>query len=183
MKKMKLLYFVAATGILVAIGCNTASSGNPAAVGDRPKNPVHHVLCRLDSAVTDINYFNSLCQSRLGGSTPPIRAYTIRAIDLIGALGMDTTLEDSAKYKHIRMYLAYRQNAGFKLYLVPVDSAYIGGTDTANWRGGYDIFLNSEGKCIPHNKQGTRNTASADYVLDLNAPCPATCAENSPLTQ
>jgi len=176
---MKPLTFVVAIGMLVAAGCSSASSEHPI---QHDADPVTHVLYPLDSAQIDINRLDTLSRRYLGSATSPIRAYTIRAIDLLGALGMNPALEDSAKYKHIRVYLAYRQNKGFKLFLVPVDSAYINGKDTANWRGGYDIFLNSQGKCIPR-KKGPTTSVETPYVLDLNAPCPATCAEGSPMTQ
>jgi hypothetical protein len=182
--KMTIFYLVIITGLMVAIGCNTAASGTLEKHGnDTATYHIKHVLCRLDSARQDILYFNSLCQTHLKDTNPPISAYTIRAIDLLGALGLPATLGDSARYKHIRMYIGYRQNSGFKLYLVPVDSASLAGTDPSQWRGGYDVLLDSVGKGIPRHKMNLRNDTETGYVLDLNAPCPNTCAENALLEQ
>ncbi len=131
------------------------------------------------TAHNDIQLFDSLSKAYLGDSIP-IRAYTIRAVDLLGAMGMPGELADSSlcKYKYIRVYLGYRRNVGFKLYIVPVQDANL-----AQLKGGIDIMLNSEGKGLPFNKPKTGFYNEEEYVLDLNAPCPNTCATDpSPLT-
>lgn len=180
--KITIVNLVMAMSIMIATGCNTQSSGTLEKHDKDTLHQIHHVLCRLDSAQADIQYFNLLCQNQLKDTGYRINAYTIRAIDLLDALGLPVTLEDSATYDHIRMYLAYRPKTGFKLFLVPVDSASLKGSDPAKWRAGYDVLLDSAGRAIPPNSP-LRNSLESEYVLDLNAPCPKTCPQNSPLDQ
>lgn len=176
---MRIVSIVITMGLIISIGCNTQSPGR-LEIHDGPvSDAVRHVLCRLDSAQKDIKYFDSLCRIHLGDTIPPISAYTIRAIDLLDALGL-TAMKDSSKYKYIRMYLGFRKENGFKCFIVPVDSADLSGTHPENWRGGYDILLDSTGKRIPRKLNQVHNSKS-EFVLDLNAPCPNTCATNSPL--
>ena len=170
---MRIISIVITMGLLVSVGCNNQSS-----VHDEP-DPVRRVLCRLDSAQKDIKYYDSLCRLYLGDTIPPISAYTIRAIDVLDALGLQA-MADSARFKYIRMYLAYRKENGFKCYIVPVDSADLSSIYPENWKGGYDILLDSLGKPIPR-KLNQIHYSKSEYVLDLNAPCPNTCATNSPL--
>lgn len=162
--------------VLIACFIALASCQNnqpgQAATGPLKDTAVSKVLCPLTTAQNDIAYFDSLCQQTLGSD--PIKAYTIRAVDLVTALGMDTTY--TSEYQYIRVYLGYRRSngmnkdTGFKLYIVPVE-----GANLANHVGGYDIILDSIGKSVGKNPGIGNNT----FVLDLNAPCPNTCATNS----
>jgi hypothetical protein len=123
-----------------------------------------------------------MCRHHLDGVVP-IKAYTLRAEDLLGALGIPAEYADSSitKYKHARVYLGYKKGKGFKLFILPVYGADLSGKDTSLWKGGYDVYLNKEGLPIPPNSD--KSTSDGEYVLDLNAPCPNTCAETSTSTQ
>src|SRR6185437_10946318 len=111
----------------------------------------------------------------------PIQGYTIRSLDLLMAMGIADTALDSNEvlHKFVRVYLGYdtsnKVHAGFKLYILPVDSAYLGGDDSSKWIAGYDLLLDSLGKAI---HWGHTTTTTTPYVLDLNAPCPNTCSTN-----
>jgi hypothetical protein len=180
---MKLILFciVLAAGIAAATGCND-NSVKPTG-GDHPSrdstsgcnnDTLSRVLCRVDSAREDIRLFDSLSRVYLQDSIP-IRAYTIRAVDLLDALGLPVGLADSSicQYKYIRTYLGYRQGTGFKLYIVPVKDACL-----KNNIGGDDVLLNSLGRAVKIDSRGFPE--EQEYVLDLNAPCPKTCPDNSP---
>jgi hypothetical protein len=156
--------------MLIAAGCTS----HPAVVNEKKDSKVSKVLYRLDSAVENITSFDSLSREYLDDSIP-VKAFTIRAEDLLDAMGMSASLVDSAscKYKHIRVYLAYRPRVGFKLFIVPVKGAHL-----EEHVAGEDMLLDSTGQVV-HNKG---LAAQKLYVLDLNAPCPNTCAQNSPLS-
>lgn len=134
-----------------------------------------HVLYSLDSAVADVESFDSLNIINRDDSIQA-KSFTIRAEDLLGAMGMPATLADSkiCVYKHIRVYLAYRETVGFKLFLVPVN-----GADLNKDVPGKDILLDSTGAPIV---DPAKHLLEKQYVLDLNAPCPKTCADGSPLS-
>lgn len=173
--KQIILLMALATGILMACKNNT---GNPPdtkpisrdTTGSCYTDTVSKVLCRLDSAQQDISLFDSLSRKYLNDSSAPIRAYTVRAVDLLDALGLPAELADSSicQYKYIRAYLGYRQGVGFKLYIVPVTDACL-----RSGNGGSDVVLNSAGGVA------AKGSSQATYVLDLNAPCPRTCPTNS----
>jgi hypothetical protein len=166
---------IMATVILALGACNNGKNDPPS---DEPVYPVSEVLCLTDSARTDVEYFDALCKTfvrdTLRGAPPvehaPIKAFTIRAEDLFAALGMpDTNIKPL--YTHARVYLAYRIDVGFKLYVVPVE-----GADLNSGNAGTDVLIDSTGHANP-------NSELNKYVLDLNAPCPSICDQNSPLMQ
>jgi hypothetical protein len=176
--KLTVSHIAIIAGIVTLVACSTQPS--PDKPAKQPILPgVVRVLCRLDSAQTDIRYFKTLCHERLQDT--PICAYTLHAIDLIEALGLPRSLEDSCEYKYARVYLAYRPNNGFKMYVVPVDSADLSGTNPAKWKPGIDILLDSSGRGIPPKRK--LRAGETEFVLDLNAPCPNTCATNDVLQQ
>lgn len=188
--KQLIICITLAAGIAAATGCNDkpakpAITGHPSPnSGDTiicgptsgGQDSVSKVLCPLTTAFRDVQLFDSLSRAYLGDSIP-VRAYTIRAVDLLDALGMPDELADSAicKYKYIRAYLGYRKGKGFKLYIVPVVGASL--KDNI---GGCDIMLNSIGKAAVRTGGLTGYAEEEEYVLDLNAPCPKTCPDNSP---
>lgn len=183
--KKTLIYLTLATGLLTA-GCQNSSpvtAGSTA--GNYPTN-VAKMVYPLKEAKSCIQLFNSLCKDTLKLDTVPISAYTIRAVDLLASMGASDTLIDSLvntnklPYKFARVYLGYRKSdESFRLFIVPVEGADMQDPDKKNWKGGKDIFLNKNGNPIPPGP-GKKNEGD-EYVLDLNAPCPTTCATESPL--
>ncbi|MEO5912319.1 MAG: hypothetical protein ABIP95_15640 [Pelobium sp.] len=142
----------------------------------RPLDSVPAVLASLKSTKANIKAYDSIC--RIQFKTIPIKSFTVRAVDLFGAMGMPGNYADNSicKYPHIRVYLGYDVKLGvFKLYVVPVE-----GADLAKGISGKDVILNKKGIPIT-KKENMINGGNDQYVLDLNAPCPNTCDETSPL--
>lgn len=114
----------------------------------------------LAVAQANIQHYTEKCGEVLG--IVPIKAYTIHAEDLMEVLGIPDTL--ACKYSHVRAYLGLDTLNQFKLYLTPVEGANLAASPKI---AGNDVIL--------------KNAEGAQYVLDLNAPCPATCDITSPL--
>lgn len=114
----------------------------------------------LSVAQANIQHYTEKCGEVLG--IVPIKAYTIHAEDLMEVLGIPDTL--LCKYSHVRAYLGLDTLNQFKLYLTPVEGANLAAVPKI---AGNDVIL--------------KNAEGAEYVLDLNAPCPATCDITSPL--
>jgi len=170
--------------LMIATGChdqpaaNAANSNNPAEK-KMPDNP-SKVAYLFTEAQKDIREFDQMCKDSLKGIIP-IEAYTVRAEDLLAALGMDPTLvnSDTCMYHHVRVYLGFKKDHGFKLFIMPVEGADLSGPDSTSWKGGKDILLDSTGR--PGCRGSKVHLASSEeYVLDLNAPCPTTCSSTSP---
>jgi hypothetical protein len=157
-------------------GGTKANANNPGTkIPDNPAKVVYH----LTDAQKDVREFYQLCRDSLKGLIP-IKAYTIRAEDLLAALGMDPKLvnSDQCIYHHVRVYLGFKKEQGFKLFMIPVEGADLSAPDSSAWQAGADILLDSTGK--PGCRGSKVHLASADeYVLDLNAPCPTTCPSTS----
>jgi hypothetical protein len=130
----------------------TANEGSPS------------VKVALGTAAADINRFSDVCQNKL--QVVPIRAFTIRAKDLLEVLGLPESDTSVCQYKHARAYLGIDANNNFKLYFNPVV-----GANLANNIGGDDLSLTNANGQLP-----------AEYVLDLNTPCPKVCAGNNIFT-
>jgi hypothetical protein len=133
---------------------------------ETPGMPVKRLLTSsfhvpLAEAQVNIARYVDKCTELFGNV--PIRAYTIHGEDLMEALGMDTTEPIPHRYSHIRAYLGLDSLSNFKLYLTPVEGANLAAVPKI---AGTDVILSDE---------------SGEYVLDLNAPCPATCDITSPL--
>jgi hypothetical protein len=172
------------SSLMIAAGCHdqpvanagAANSNNPAEK-KIPDNP-SRVAYLLTEAKKDIREFDQLCKDSLKGIIP-VEGYTIRAEDLLAALGLDPTLvnSDTCMYHHVRVYLGFKKDHGFKLFIVPVEGADLSGPDST-WKGGTDIMLDSTG--TPRCRGSKVHLASSEeYVLDLNAPCPTTCSTTS----
>lgn len=115
----------------------------------------------LSVAQDNIQRYTDKCSEVLG--IVPIKAYTIHAEDLMEVLGIPDTTK-IYKYDHVRAYLGLDTLNQFKLYLTPVEGADLSAVPKI---AGTDVIL--------------KNAEGAQYVLDLNAPCPATCDITSPL--
>ncbi len=116
----------------------------------------------LAVAQDNIQRYTNKCFEALG--IVPIKAYTIHAEDLMEVLGIPETDPKIYKYDHVRAYLGLDTLNQFKLYLTPVEGANLSAVPKI---AGNDVIL--------------KNAEGAPYVLDLNAPCPATCDLTSPL--
>ncbi|MCC6372430.1 MAG: hypothetical protein IT236_15605 [Bacteroidia bacterium] len=142
----------------------TAKMGN----GGNDNEPVcGSIELPVDTAVKCIKRYDSLWKASHAGQPAPVRAFTIRAVDLLKAMGMPTEMASDTnvcKYNHVRVYLGQNYDNAYKLFITPVS-----GANLCNSVGGADVIL-SNTKATPSN-----------YVLDLNAPCPQVCASNSVL--
>nr|WP_295870510.1 hypothetical protein [uncultured Chitinophaga sp.] len=168
---------------LAAAGCQQQPSPDNRQPDAPPKidcsqnnDDVGRVLANLVAARRNIYSYDSLCRRHWEG-IPPVESYTIRAVDLLAAMGMPTDLADSAmcRFKHVRVYLGFQDKVGFKLYIVPVANACLQGKDPAKWDAGRDVILNKKGNPIIVPLDSTAIAEDDKYVLDLNAPCPKTC--------
>lgn len=118
-----------------------------------PPSAVH-----LDTALKNIKHYVDSCKKYFPGNSSDsiIRSYTVSAADLFGVLRLNN--KDTMQYDMCRVYLGLDYKMRFKLYFTPAES-------------NKDIIL-----YYLNNKKDT-----VKYVYDLNAPCPSTCAVNSPL--
>ncbi|MES2382773.1 MAG: hypothetical protein V4538_17130 [Bacteroidota bacterium] len=125
---------------------------------DTPGYEGYAVRLPLDSAIDYIKRYGEVCRSKFDGQVP-IKAFTIHSVDLFEAMGMPAGMRDSTvcKYKRVRAYLGINSHGTFKLMIVPVQE--LTGVTPADSAGRDTILQDDNGR----------------YVLDLNAPCPATC--------
>lgn len=103
----------------------------------------------------------------VGSQADSVIAFKVHASDLFAALGVQSEVQ----YDHdaVRVYIGFdKTTSSYKLFVVPVDK-----TDT----GFVDMFFDETGKVRAYNPN------DANYVMDLNTPCPPTCDCNSPLMQ
>lgn len=173
MKKLiySLLLAVGLAAIVTACNDHTGS----AVTGEKKKkhmDSVGAVLTPRDTAISNIKRFLTMQGSYLKGIV--IRGYTIRAVDLFGALGIPGSYVDSpmCRYTHIRVYLGLDRDSAFRLYILPTKNVSLDSS-----QGGQDLYLDSLGNIL----DPTTQVAASPFVLDLNAPCPNTCATNPPL--
>lgn len=163
------------TGIFFLSSCKDAVREEP------PTETVTQVLRSADSAKADIAYFDTVSAmlvDQAGGSGTPIKAFTVRAVDLLAAMGMPAAEPPTLPYDHIRVYLGFNKSAGqFKLYIVPVAQASIN-----NQQSGQDLMLDAHGNAVQPEQVYPPGYLSDKYVLDLNAPCPNLCDVQTPLT-
>ncbi|NOS94066.1 MAG: hypothetical protein HOP30_19285 [Cyclobacteriaceae bacterium] len=137
-------------------------------------NQIAEYALDLDSAIQYVNRYDSIAKASLK-DTIPFKAFTVRAVDLLEALGLPENTK--VKYTHARIYLGMDQNDHFRLFFTPVQGASI-----KNGEAGQDVILKG-----PH-KHGLAEDAklqlsNGSYVLDFTAPCPNTCPNGSPLNQ
>jgi len=161
--------------IIIAIcSCTPKQPGN-----GQHEITLDSVLKPLATAQADIQSFDSIsslvvriADSATGhepttGEHTTIKAFTVRAVDLYAAMGVEEGSIPNTPYDHIRVYLGYNIEAhNFKLYIVPVEGA--------------NIQENIPGKDMTLSANGTPEPGGT-YVLDLNAPCPNLCDPSSQL--
>ena len=119
------------------------------------------VLVPVAEAAVNIQNYISKCKLVFNDSVP-VMAFTTRAADLLGALGLSDTLENHCAYNHVRAYLGLDSQNKFKLYFVSVSNA--------------SLITNVGGEDVPVPSSGANSQPS---VLDLNTPCPQVCASNN----
>lgn len=125
----------------------------------------------LASAESSIKYYDKLSKEALG--VDPIRAFTIRSIDLAEAIGLPSKYLNKAEYHHVRIYLGLDSaSSQFKIFLTPVDSARLSKNIP-----GKDVILRG-----PYDGDGD-GVADGDgqYVMDFSKSCPNACDDGSPL--
>jgi hypothetical protein len=174
--KKTCLQLMLAISFITVVSCKNKPSDNPPvkkAVGEY--FGFTQVRYRYDSAQIDIKRYQD--EHRLRYNKEPIYAYTIHAEDLLTALGWPAVHHDSAVYKYARAYIGLNSNYEFKLYIVPVINANLDGHDKSKWVGGTDVILDSLGHAILPGRLRDEND---EYMLNLNAPCPNTCATPPP---
>lgn len=133
-------------------------------------------------AKEDIADFDSIATITLNGNNIhkslstqiPVKAFTIRAEDLLLAMGISDYINIDA-CNDIRVYMGFNEPENqFKLYVVPV----VFGSHATE--AGRDAFLNNKGDIANLLPCSTDSTTGL-YVLDLNAPCPNLCDACTPL--
>lgn len=162
----KVIYFLACLPFTFAC---TKSSENKINNGDE----VAEYALPLDTAVSYITRYDSIVKHVLNNDIP-VKAYTIRAIDLMESLGIP--LEDTAnvKYKHIRVYLGMDAGNNFRLMLTPVKDANIEAGVP-----GEDVIL--DGSYTASTRDAGDPINIGQYVMDFTGPCPNSCPSNTPL--
>jgi hypothetical protein len=126
----------------------------------------------LSKAIDDIGRFDSLSTEYL--QQIPIKAFTIRSIDFLEAMGVSNTTP--TKYTHVRIYLGMDSSNNYKLFLTPVKGAKLSSKIPV---AGKDVILNG-----PYQgKVGELQDTNGSYVLDFSQPCPSACDDGSPLNQ
>ncbi|MCZ8216534.1 MAG: hypothetical protein O9262_09870 [Cyclobacteriaceae bacterium] len=100
----------------------------------------------------------------------PVRAFTVRSVDFLQLLNIDTTMLTKEYHSHIRIYLGY-ENGSTKLYFTPVTGAKLSGDNVS---AGTDLFWDG-----PFEGELNRELASetGEYLFDFTKPCPTTCPE------
>jgi hypothetical protein len=158
--------FITAFSLLTACADNsTPPAGDTVAVPVTP--PVVYEVSTMDTvpleeALADIKHYQDSCEGFFNGAVP-IRSYTIHASDMLMAMGLDPSTVE-CPFTHARVYIGLNDSSHFKLFFTPVIGAELKG---GVMNPGRDTIL--------------RNADGNQYVMDLNAPCPNTCDDTSPL--
>lgn len=176
--KNKLLNTVLLVSLTAMAACNNVEPPGPI-------DNVSQVVYPAMAAKQDMAYFDTLCSAFMAAATGdsvnnnnvPVRGFTIRAVDLFAAMGMDSG-GSTPVYDHIRVYLGYnKRDNKFKLFLVPVSGAHL---ESSN--AGKDVMLHDDGSAFSNaDTNYTAEYLQGKFVLDLNAPCPSLCDATSPL--
>lgn len=129
----------------------------------------------LDTAVANIEYYDKVVKEVLG--IDPIRAFTIRSVDLAEAIGLDTKYLKKAEYRHVRIYMGLDSaKSEFKIYLTPVKGAKLSAGVP-----GTDVILDGPYSGDKKDTMDGLGDGDGPYVLDFSQPCPSACDPNSPL--
>jgi hypothetical protein len=164
----KVIYFLVC--LVFALACSK-NEKNQTESGDVKTDTAEYAL-NLDSAVIYINRYDSTVNSLFKGV--PIKAYTIRAVDLLEVMGLSK--KTPVEYTHVRAYIGLDLKNKFRLFLTPVKGAHI-----TKGIPGEDVIMKG-----PHTRGLTSTSvanADGEYVLDFTGPCPNSCPTGSPLNQ
>lgn len=139
----------------------------------------------VDSATWDIDTLQSagsMVDSVLNSlklTLPPhmgrgVVGYTISAFDLLGAMGLPLDGTINPQMKFVRVYMGFDDVTGYRMFIVPVDTA---AADTGSCCG-RDLFFDKDqnGQLHINPKPG-----QGSFVLDLISPCPIICDTSSKL--
>lgn len=184
---MKMQSAVAFIGVLLFVACCGPSKKNipqklssiPIRIGMWDST----VLKPYDTAKRDIAYYDTICRRILNRAEPPIEYFTVRATDLLAAMGIDTLYaRNAAEYNHryVRVTIGFSQaDTAFKLYIQPVLHANLGPSGAIS--AGIPLYFRHNGVIDSTERDLIVSTNPTDslYVADLNAPCPRTCGSSS----
>src|SRR5882757_7094524 len=102
--KLTLFTLTLFLGLFAVAGCNSKQPNKtenvPASMQDdcgQALDTVNRVLCPLTTARQHTQAYDSLCHYVHGNDSLTIHAYTIRAVDLLAAMGMPTNLVDATR--------------------------------------------------------------------------------------
>ncbi len=122
-----------------------------------------------DTALKDMNYYDSLSKATLG--VDPVRAFTIRSVDLVESIGLPVKYLKKAKYSHVRIYMGLDESTReFKIFLTPVE-----GANLSKGIAGKDVILDGPYTGARDGVRDGIGDGDGQYVLDFSKPCPATC--------
>lgn len=121
----------------------------------------------LADAEASVAYYDKLSKETLG--VDPIKAFTIRSVDLAESIGLPTKYLKNAEYSHVRIYMGLDSaTSQFKVYLTPVKGAKL-----SEGKPGKDVILSG-----PYKGNGELGDGDGPYVMDFSKPCPTTCPED-----
>lgn len=160
----KIIYYMLCLASVIA--CTQTEKNKVSII--KEKGPAQYALS-LDSAIVYAKRYDSIASARLKG-TVPIKSYTIRATDLLEAMGM--TKSDTIVYGNIRVYLGIDLNNKFRLLMTPVADA-----DIDHGNAGSDVILS--GKYTSDLMSAGAVVSVGSYVLDFTGPCPTSCPTKS----
>ncbi len=162
----KVIYLLACLPLVIACNKSSVSQKNLA-------DQVAEYALPLDTAVSYITRYDSIARYVLNNDIP-IKAYTIRAVDLMESLGLPLEDTSQVKYGHIRVYLGMDAGNNFRLMLTPVKDANI-----KDGLPGEDIIL--DGSYTASTRDAGEPINIGQYVMDFTGPCPNSCPTNTPL--
>lgn len=122
----------------------------------------------LDTAIQHTKnyacYLKNLNASNCGVKIDETKAFLVSKCDLLSVLGIPVATD--SQFDYVRVYFGLTSANTPKLYLTPV----VGADPAAGIAGRDTILVGPTGSGLP-----------AQYVLDLNFPCPNLCDPRSPL--
>ena len=160
--------------LIMIISCQTQVSDNPSnsepdySYEIKDTTPALFAV-PLDTAMKDMAHYDSVAIKTIG--VDPIRAFTIRSVDLVEAMGLPVKFLKEAEYKHVRIYIGMsRPTNEFKIFLTPVEGANLN-----KGIAGKDVIL--EGPYFEDLEARIKGVSMGEgpYMLDFSAPCPNTC--------
>jgi hypothetical protein len=165
---MKPYYLIVA--LLIVFCCSKEKADNESA--DADVRDTAYFALNIDSAKAFTARYRTMAKVVLK-DTVPVEAFTVRAKDLLEALGIKKA---NPKFEYVRVYLGLDDQDKFRLMLTPVV-----GADFKKGYAGKDVILSGPFKPGDKLRAGESASDNGEYVLDFNMPCPNTCDTGSPL--